>query len=1605
MASNKESRKIVLMNIPSSYDAELVKDYIEGTLDIDVMEVNIFPYIPGRALATLKDDLKDFSDAAQLVADSPIEGNKVALLETFRKPAIVVNELNIDMLSEDFLKLYLENTFADGEEVIQGCQTWPDHHLAAVNFSSEHQTVVDEILNETDHTPLPSEDYHIKISHFYCNFHEFIGQQKNDCSTSVKSIVKAFEHSPCENNHPIPIKPVDTEGDSTTEEDEEDHIEEDEDDKLEDEDDDDQTGGEGDSNDIENDDGEGNGSGYKNEQSQVIKICSRGRGFRGGSWMTHGLKNVTSTPEDKLEDDDDDYQTGSEGDSNDFENDDGEDTNSGYKNEQNRVTKTCFRGLRGGSWMTRGKKNNVTSRPEDMIHKVRNADSEHLPLLPVRGRGNFRGNMWRDGSQMDNNNMRGRSSHDMGRSLFSRQRGSGNSRGRQSRKDGILHIKNRGSSNNWSKERKNSFDGNEFSGMGMHRTEEKRRVSLSLSRERLEDDYEQPSFFVGGTKPDPKSGSQPYLGPNQRNTPSCSRGGRGGSSYVWQNAGQSKQGKFLNKFNRQEERLNGDNNERAFNEASHYDISKPFVSDNASKFGQSQEASEEKNKELLKQLEEEKAKQQDAKTIRGTLEITLLQAVFLKPSFNDFKDCMIHFDSNEKVLVLYGTDSAIRDCQMKLMLEMKKIKEETIAISSDMKSILSREKGKKYIKDLNSSGLDGAKVELDDRSLLLAAKEENVLSEAVKMLKCKVDFIESVKSEVAIPNDRLTNLKYGIEHSLLVQVTFDDSGKIIKLLGIEDDVLMARRDVEKLFEEYGVYEKSFNVGEPEARFLHLCCEDRIKSVLKSVDVTELTLTETKVSIRYKGSKSETHQVHRNLLDLKNNVLSKNWNLFDDFKKHEIFLIAKSLKNGQMKEKLETYKYREKILVIPKFPDLSAQLRSSSMNKKSPDKTKRPKSSARDSRPVPQIQSQRPPSANKLVYDISNTCQLVIKPYGDIIKEKSDILVSILGPEMDMRKTRVGGTFNKTCPSHWKELQLVKDSNPGAPVLTVKNPKGLNCLAVCHVILAIWNPSSSQQLLNVAIQTVLNEAKNLGAKTISFPALGCGRAFQFPPLNVAQQVVTSIRAMNVGSFLNKVTLLAPDNELFKEFKSEVPKHFNAALPKYKAAPTQPAPPAQLVASDDSEDESDDNESSDDAFEVSNLNDTKNASNPQLTIITLHGNKTFEAMKKIISQDIREQCLHSDYFNQKIMKHWPRESRQKILKEAMKLSVWAERSIHPKTKHVGFQLIGEKPALAQIKAFIHQEFLEESSHLPKRSLTSDKVPKRGTVDFMRYAADSDELFPSYWSLNKSKKFWSNLKNRIYGKEKKLLVEVDKETKDAVTKLVTQTLDIGLVGQGNDAAGINYSSLKVLDVKRVENAEMFERYRVQRKRLFDKMVRKGKICPDIGKLKGSKGRVCTTELLSDSMKKELYYEVNEHYLFHGTKSDTIEALIHNGLDPRLSNEATMFGKGIYAAERATKSDQYTDSKQQRTPNGTKLTLILTRMLLGNVFLCDDKHKSVQSKGSKKLSRPPCMSCLEDFCKCRDQTLFDSVMGDGKWLFREFVVYESSQCYPEYVITYTRV
>ena len=54
----------------------------------------------------------------------------------------------------------------------------------------------------------------------------------------------------------------------------------------------------------------------------------------------------------------------------------------------------------------------------------------------------------------------------------------------------------------------------------------------------------------------------------------------------------------------------------------------------------------------------------------------------------------------------------------------------------------------------------------------------------------------------------------------------------------------------------------------------------------------------------------------------------------------------------------------------------------------------------------------------------------------------------------------------------------------------------------------------------------------------------------------------------------------------------------------------------------------------------------------------------------------------------------------------------------------------------------------------------------------------------------------------------------------------------------------------------------------------------------------------------------EINEYFLLHGTKQDTVDVIANQGLDSRLST-SVYFGNGIYYAESSTKSDQYAGSK----------------------------------------------------------------------------------------------
>ena len=191
-------------------------------------------------------------------------------------------------------------------------------------------------------------------------------------------------------------------------------------------------------------------------------------------------------------------------------------------------------------------------------------------------------------------------------------------------------------------------------------------------------------------------------------------------------------------------------------------------------------------------------------------------------------------------------------------------------------------------------------------------------------------------------------------------------------------------------------------------------------------------------------------------------------------------------------------------------------------------------------------------------------------------------------------------------------------------------------------------------------------------------------------------------------------------------------------------------------------------------------------------------------------------------------------------------------------------------------------------------------------------SEQRPPRYWKTfhsGKTIKDWD-----ISTKDKKAVRhKVDQATFDAVENLVQVTWQKQYVGQGKDAAGLqnlNYTHIVVKKVERVENIYTFKKYVEHRNDHFKKAVSANGPLPRLeGIPVAQKGPVQTSQIISKDgiLHQEIYPDINEHYLFHGTKADLVDTIVNQGLDSRLAGDKAMFGPGVYCAESSTKADQY--------------------------------------------------------------------------------------------------
>lgn len=162
----------------------------------------------------------------------------------------------------------------------------------------------------------------------------------------------------------------------------------------------------------------------------------------------------------------------------------------------------------------------------------------------------------------------------------------------------------------------------------------------------------------------------------------------------------------------------------------------------------------------------------------------------------------------------------------------------------------------------------------------------------------------------------------------------------------------------------------------------------------------------------------------------------------------------------------------------------------------------------------------------------------------------------------------------------------------------------------------------------------------------------------------------------------------------------------------------------------------------------------------------------------------------------------------------------------------------------------------------------------------------------------------------------------------------------------------------------------------------------------------------------------EVNEHFLFHGTSKAAAEGIAENDfrLDLSGSNAGTLYGKGIYLAENATKSDEYGEGPRgpseggahnceapagyeaPRPPPGPPPQLfresymLLCRSCLGKMLYTDERRPNPDQ--------------LQKSCLSGGQ--YNSVIGDRRktnGTYREIVVYSDDHVYPEFVVKYERI
>ena len=242
--------------------------------------------------------------------------------------------------------------------------------------------------------------------------------------------------------------------------------------------------------------------------------------------------------------------------------------------------------------------------------------------------------------------------------------------------------------------------------------------------------------------------------------------------------------------------------------------------------------------------------------------------------------------------------------------------------------------------------------------------------------------------------------------------------------------------------------------------------------------------------------------------------------------------------------------------------------------------------------------------------------------------------------------------------------------------------------------------------------------------------------------------------------------------------------------------------------------------------------------------------------------------------------------------------------------------------------------------------------------------------------------------------------------VKRLVENTWVNHQVGPHSQAyfpKGVSPTGIIVRAVYRIENAALREKYESRRRWLKKKLCVELQMAPisteardvmlerqcavcmkqpndAITKIPCSRSRGIPSDArLTAHYNSKL--EKDDTYLFHGTPYENVFSIAENGFQINTYGKKGLYGTGLYLAESSEKSDPYAGYVDARRT--TSLTMIVVRTQLGRVqaVTCDCRYHNLEASHE-------CDSYVAGFYR----------------EFREFVLHDAVQAYPEFVVVYDR-